>query len=252
MHRAVRSAAIDRQPVVTCHVTLDDGRGSPTESCTLDRARRRHGCVILGARTIADSNEALHRRQAAAWFDAAQRASRGGNTETAVAGLRRAVLKDPENSRYRLALAQALAASHLDEATRVLLALREHSPRIRTRICSWRTWRRAASDADTGPGCRSPGTISSTAPCRPSHAPTASGVPVWVRSSPTRTRPGGQTARGTARVRRTLNAAVGPRPRRFPRILSPAAGLLVCAQTNYPSPTSQHCIGSVWDGPTQE
>lgn len=36
-------------------------------------------------------------------------------------------------------------------------------------------------------GCRSPGTISSTAPCRPSHAPTASRVPVWVRRPPNAT-----------------------------------------------------------------
>jgi hypothetical protein len=44
----------------------------------------------------------IARRQAAAWFEAAQRASRGGNPETAVAGLRRAVSKDPENRCYRL------------------------------------------------------------------------------------------------------------------------------------------------------
>ena len=83
---------------------------------------------FFGTRAVAQSHEALHRRQAAAGFDPAQRASPAGNTETAVAGLRRAVLKDPENRRYRLALAQALAASHLDEATRVLLALRDTQP----------------------------------------------------------------------------------------------------------------------------
>jgi hypothetical protein len=55
---------------------------------------------------------------------------------------------------------------------------------------------------------------------------------------------GEQTARGTARVRRMLNAAVRPRPRRSARILSPTAGAPVCAQTNDPSPTSQHSVGT--------
>jgi hypothetical protein len=140
---------------------------------------------FFGTRAVAQSNEALHRRQAAAGFDAAQRASPGGNTETAVAGLRRAVLKDPENRRYRLALAQALAASHLDEATRVLLALRDTQPEDPDTNLQLARLEARGSDADAGPGCRSPGTISSTAPCRPSHAPTASGVPICVRSPPT-------------------------------------------------------------------
>ncbi|MBI4485978.1 MAG: tetratricopeptide repeat protein [Acidobacteria bacterium] len=43
--------------------------------------------------------------------------------------MRRAVTKDPQNTQYRLALADALAANHLDEeAKRVLLALRESQP----------------------------------------------------------------------------------------------------------------------------
>lgn len=82
--------------------------------------------AFFGTRAVAHSNEALRRRQAAAWFSAAQRASRDGQAEIAVAGFRRAVAKDPDNKQYRLALADALVASRLDgEAGRVLLALRE-------------------------------------------------------------------------------------------------------------------------------
>jgi tetratricopeptide (TPR) repeat protein len=85
--------------------------------------------AFLGTRAVAHSNEALHRRQAAVSFQAAQLASRGGNPATAIAALHRAVLKDPENKRYRLALAEALAASRLDEeATHVLRALRDAQP----------------------------------------------------------------------------------------------------------------------------
>jgi tetratricopeptide (TPR) repeat protein len=85
--------------------------------------------AFFGTRAVADSNEALRRRQAAAWFGAAQRASRDGRAETAVEGFRRAVSKDPDNRQYRLALAEALVASRLDgEAGRVLLALREAQP----------------------------------------------------------------------------------------------------------------------------
>jgi tetratricopeptide (TPR) repeat protein len=85
--------------------------------------------AFFGTRAVAHSNDALRRRQAAAWFDAAQRASRGGNAEAAVTGLRRAVSKDPENKLYRLALARALAAIRLDEeAKRVLVALRDAQP----------------------------------------------------------------------------------------------------------------------------
>jgi predicted Zn-dependent protease len=85
--------------------------------------------AFFATRVVAHSNEALHRRQAMSWFEAAQRASRAGNTATAAAGFRRAVLKDPENRRYRLAFAQALAANGLDgEATRVLLGLRDTQP----------------------------------------------------------------------------------------------------------------------------
>jgi tetratricopeptide (TPR) repeat protein len=85
--------------------------------------------AFFGTRAIAHSNEALRRRQAAAWYDAARRASPDADVVSAVAALRRAVLKDRENRLYRLALADALAARRLDgEARRVLLALRDAQP----------------------------------------------------------------------------------------------------------------------------
>jgi tetratricopeptide (TPR) repeat protein len=85
--------------------------------------------AFFGTRAIADGNEALRRRQAAAWYAAAQRASPGADAGSAVAALRRAVLMDRENRLYRLALADALAARRVDdEARRVLLALRDTQP----------------------------------------------------------------------------------------------------------------------------
>lgn len=85
--------------------------------------------AFFATRAVAHSNESLRRRQAAAWFSAAERASRAGHADTAVDAFRRAVSKDSGNRRYRLALAEALVASRLDaEATRVLLALREAQP----------------------------------------------------------------------------------------------------------------------------
>jgi hypothetical protein len=85
--------------------------------------------AFFGTRAFAHSNQALRRRQAAAWYAAAQHASSSADQASTVAALRRAVLKDRENRLYRLALADALAASRLvAEARRVLLALRETQP----------------------------------------------------------------------------------------------------------------------------
>jgi tetratricopeptide (TPR) repeat protein len=86
--------------------------------------------ITVGAffltRAAAISNEALGRRDAAAWFERAERARAAGSAEDALAALRRAVMKDPDNREYRLALAGELAAGEqLDEAERVLGTLRE-------------------------------------------------------------------------------------------------------------------------------
>jgi hypothetical protein len=45
--------------------------------------------AFFGTRSIADSNEALRRRQAAAWHDAVQRTPRGHDAGAAVVALRR-------------------------------------------------------------------------------------------------------------------------------------------------------------------
>jgi Tfp pilus assembly protein PilF len=85
--------------------------------------------AFFGTRAVAQGNEALRRRQAAAWYEAAQRASLGGDAESAAAALRRAVSKDRGSRQYRLALADALTTRGLDgEARRALLALRETEP----------------------------------------------------------------------------------------------------------------------------
>ena len=85
--------------------------------------------AFLVTRSVAANNDDLRRQQAALWFEAAQDALQSGRAEPAVVSLRRAVSRDPENRDYRLALANALAASRLnDEAKRVLLILREAEP----------------------------------------------------------------------------------------------------------------------------
>jgi len=83
--------------------------------------------AFYATRAIAQGNETLRHRQAAAWYEASQSASVDG--EKAVAALRRAVLKDPAKKRYRLALAEALMANRQDsDARQVLIALREAEP----------------------------------------------------------------------------------------------------------------------------
>ena len=85
--------------------------------------------AFVATRVVAHSNESLRRQQAAAWFTEAERASRRGETEAAVVGLRRAVSTNPGSKQYRLALAQALLSGGVSsEAERVLLALREAEP----------------------------------------------------------------------------------------------------------------------------
>lgn len=80
-------------------------------------------------RAAAVSNEALGRQDAAAWFERAEHQRVGGSREAALMALRRAVTRDPDNRKYRLALAGELAAGgQLDEAYRVLEALRETDP----------------------------------------------------------------------------------------------------------------------------
>lgn len=85
--------------------------------------------AFWGTRALAQSNAALRRSQAAQWFAVGQEALRAGRSTAAVEALRRSAARDPARTRYRLALAEALATSHLDdEARRELLALRDAQP----------------------------------------------------------------------------------------------------------------------------
>jgi tetratricopeptide (TPR) repeat protein len=85
--------------------------------------------AFLATRAIAAGNERLRRQDAAAWYEASQRAAAAGQSVDAITALRRAVSKDPGNKRYRLALAAALAAGRQDEAARELLVgLRDAAP----------------------------------------------------------------------------------------------------------------------------
>ena len=80
-------------------------------------------------RRFAASNEALRRQDARAWFSRGERARQAGDLDTAVTALRRAATKDPNELKYRLALARALIAAHQDEAaTQLLLELRDQQP----------------------------------------------------------------------------------------------------------------------------
>ncbi|MGE3840135.1 MAG: tetratricopeptide repeat protein [Vicinamibacterales bacterium] len=80
-------------------------------------------------RAVAGGNDEVRKRQAAAWFAAAERANDQADGDAAVAAFRRAVSRAPNNASYRLALAGALTARHQNaEARRVLLALRELQP----------------------------------------------------------------------------------------------------------------------------
>jgi tetratricopeptide (TPR) repeat protein len=87
------------------------------------------GVAFVATRAVARRSEAMRREQAAAWFTAAEHAARRADTVAAVAGLRRAVAKDPDSRRYRLALAKALVTGgRTREAERVLLTLRQAEP----------------------------------------------------------------------------------------------------------------------------
>lgn len=124
----------------TCGVPLLAGRCLRCDTRRLSRVIHRELVLLAGlsavtvaafflTRAAAVSNEALGRQDAAAWFDRAERQRVGGSREAALMALRRAVARDSGNREYRLALAGELAAGgQLDEADRVLSALRESDP----------------------------------------------------------------------------------------------------------------------------
>jgi tetratricopeptide (TPR) repeat protein len=85
--------------------------------------------AFFTTRRFASANEALRRDDARAWYTTGNRSLERGDLDPAVSALRRAVAKDPDDTRYGLALAHALTAAQQDEAARqLLLRLREHGP----------------------------------------------------------------------------------------------------------------------------
>ena len=74
--------------------------------------------AFLFTRTVAAGNDRIRLDDASAWFAIGQQDLTLGRTADGIDALRRAVNKDQRNTRYRLALAQALAASRQDAAAR--------------------------------------------------------------------------------------------------------------------------------------
>ena len=106
--------------------------------------------AFVVTRNVAAGNDELRRQQAVLWFEAGQEALQSGSVEPAVMTLRRAVLRDPENREYRLALASALATSRLDdEAKRVLDILREAEPEDPETNVQFARIEARGADADT-------------------------------------------------------------------------------------------------------
>ena len=80
-------------------------------------------------RAVAASNREMSLRDAAEWYRRGQQAIDAGRVDDAIDALRRATVRDRNDKRYVLALAQALALKRDDDAARsVLLTLRESAP----------------------------------------------------------------------------------------------------------------------------
>jgi predicted Zn-dependent protease len=85
--------------------------------------------LFLVTRATAEANRAMRLTEGAVWFEQGRRHLEAGRASDAVAALRRATAIDPNERRYRLALADALVRGRQDDAARqVLLGLRERAP----------------------------------------------------------------------------------------------------------------------------
>ncbi len=85
--------------------------------------------AFIVTRRFAASNDALRRRDAAAWYASGQQALERRDLDTAVTALRRATARNPDAVTYRLALAHALTVAQQDDVARqLLLGLREVQP----------------------------------------------------------------------------------------------------------------------------
>lgn len=88
--------------------------------------------AFLVTRAVAASNRDMSLRDAAEWFRRGQEAMQSGRVDDAIDSLRRATVRNRDDKRYVLALAQALALKQDTEAARtVLMTLRESEPEDR-------------------------------------------------------------------------------------------------------------------------
>jgi tetratricopeptide (TPR) repeat protein len=85
--------------------------------------------VFVLTRRVAAREEQLEARIAAVWYERGEQLITSGKVEQAIQAFRRATAEAGGNQQYRLALANALAASNHDaEAQQLLLQLRETDP----------------------------------------------------------------------------------------------------------------------------
>ena len=85
--------------------------------------------VFVITKRVAAAEQQLENRLAAIWFDKGQTQIRSGDAEQAIHSFRWASANARENSKYSLALADALAlGNHYAEAQQLLLRLRESDP----------------------------------------------------------------------------------------------------------------------------
>ena len=85
--------------------------------------------AYFGTRAVAHANRRLNLADAGRWYAAGEADVRAAQPHRAAAAFRRAIALDPSRREYRLALADALTASHDDDAARfVLQQLRDLDP----------------------------------------------------------------------------------------------------------------------------
>jgi tetratricopeptide (TPR) repeat protein len=102
----------------------------------------------FATRTVAAANRRVHLADAARWYAAGESNVRAGDPHRAASAFRRAIALDPSRREYRLALADALSASHDDDAARfVLQQLQQLDPEDEKRTTDLEA-RHAAGAAD--------------------------------------------------------------------------------------------------------
>lgn len=115
---------------------LDTGGEAAERSALVHRETIQLSVLILVAvaafmftRGVAASNHEMSLRDGAEWFRRGQQAMDAGRVDEAIDSLRRATVRNRDDKRYLLALAQALALNRDEDGARsVLLTLREAEP----------------------------------------------------------------------------------------------------------------------------